>query len=130
MGGSVESVEDGKRFDGLNVTAELLASTGVVGGALVGGFALTAIAAARRKAPQPPAWTHPVAAALMWGILIMIFALQFNGNFLRVPIFVDVGVLMCSLSRDTGWRPLAQLHVQGAGPAVVQAPASSLLPSG
>lgn len=119
-GGLVESVEDGKKFDGLNVSAELLASTGIVGGALASAFAVTVMAAARRRAAQPPAWNRPVLGALSWGIMLMMLALQLNANFLRVPIYVDLGVLLCCLSVRPGWRPLAQL--KGAGAAVLQAP--------
>jgi hypothetical protein len=69
-----------------------------------------------------------VMAALTWGIAWMLLALQFNQNFLRIPIFVDAGVLMCCLSVRTGRRPLPQIK-DAVAPPLLQAPPSPLLPS-
>jgi hypothetical protein len=115
-GRGFETVTEAKAFEGLNVFAEVLASTGLVGAALLAAFAIAVVRAVRRRAAQLPPWHRTLMTALSWGIVWMLLALQFSPTFLRIPIFIDVGVLVCCLTARP--RELAPVP----SPPVVEAP--------
>lgn len=96
-GRGVYDLSEAKGYEGMSTAAEVLASTGIVGAALVFMLVFSVVRAYRkcRAAAQP--WRQLLLSAQAWGLVWMLLMLQMNQNFLRIYIFVDLGVLMCTM---------------------------------
>jgi hypothetical protein len=93
----VQSIGDAKANEGMSIFVELLASTGVVGGMLVLGFGYQVFKALIVGIRTMPVWRRHLALGCSWALLWIIVALQFNQNFLRLYLFVDIAVLICCI---------------------------------
>jgi O-antigen ligase len=96
-GSIVVTLEDAKDYEGISIFVEILASTGLIGGALLTAFA---ISVARQCLVKMRSFDRPrslVLAGLCWSVAWLLLVLQFNQNFLRIYVFLDLAVLMCFL---------------------------------
>ena len=93
----VFDLEEAKQYEGMSIFVELLASTGIVGGILTAGFAVSLARDYRRVRMRSEPWQRTLLSAQAWGLVWMLLMLQFNQNFLRIYLFVDLAVLICSL---------------------------------
>ncbi|RYG33024.1 MAG: O-antigen ligase domain-containing protein [Burkholderiales bacterium] len=98
QGAGVTSLDDAKVYEGLSITAEILASTGLVGGALLAGFAVSVIIAYARARPALNRARAEACAAVGWGILWLVLMLQFSPTFLRIYLFFAIAVVVCAIS--------------------------------
>jgi hypothetical protein len=98
QGTVLASLEDAKQNEGLSVLAELAASTGVIGVLLVSMFIAALSWTFQRVRNRLELWRLRALAGLSWSMAWLMLALQFNQNFLRVYLFVHLGVLVCCLT--------------------------------
>lgn len=104
-GQGVYSIREAKKFEGMSIAAEILASTGIVGAAIVVGLVLTILGAYRRSRERVKTWQRLVLSAQGWGLLWMLLMLQMNQNFLRIYIFVDLAILICTILLPASEHP-------------------------
>lgn len=92
------NLREAKMHQGMSIFLELLASTGVVGGAMVIGFAVAVIRELKwiKRHCRHSRRIHLVGVG--WGIVWMLGILQFNQNFLRIYLFTDLGVFLACIS--------------------------------
>ena len=93
----VVSLEDAKAHEGMSVIVELLASTGLIGGLLTLAFALTIVLRYRQSWTMAPPSQRDILSGVAWGVIWILLILQFNQNFLRIYLFVDLAVLLCCI---------------------------------
>jgi O-antigen ligase len=93
----VVSIEEAKAHEGMSVLVELLASTGLIGGFLTLAFAVTVVLSYRHgwSVASPP--HRNILSGVAWGVVWILLILQFNQNFLRIYLFVDLAVLVCCI---------------------------------
>jgi len=91
---AVETLEDAKENEGMSIFIELLASVGLVGFAIVLGFSIDLALKCRRVYSAAPAELRTQLRGLSWGIAWILLALQFNQNFLRIYLWMDIAVLV------------------------------------
>jgi hypothetical protein len=96
-GGAVFSPTDAKAYEGMSTCVELLASTGIVGGLLITGFAISVIRSYKAARKIAEAAHRKLLSALGWAVIWLVLMLQFNQNFLRIYLYVDLGVLICCI---------------------------------
>lgn len=93
----VTSIAEAKAHEGMSVFVELLASTGLVGAILTFAFAATVVLR-YHDVWSIAAPSHKLTlSAVAWGLVWIVLILQFNQNFLRIYLFVDLAVLMCCM---------------------------------
>ena len=97
-GSVVVSLESAKNYEGISVFVEILASTGLIGGALLAAFAVSVASKCIVKMHTFDTWRRLVLRSLCWSILWLLLVLQFNQNFLRIYVFLDLAVLICCLT--------------------------------
>lgn len=100
-GNSVLSLDEAKLNEGMSIFVELLASTGIVGAVLMSGFGISVFRSYRMRRGAMEEWQRVTVRACVWSLVAILVALQLNQNFLRVYLFVDLGVLLCAI----GARP-------------------------
>lgn len=107
-GAFVSSLADAKGYEGGVLSIEILASTGLVGMLLVVVLAASIIRNVRARYLQFPRPVKTYVAGLSWGFAWLLLLLHFNGQFLRVSIYVDLAILVCCVSafsvREDGSR--------------------------
>jgi O-antigen ligase len=96
-GEGVDSLEEAKAHEGMSVLVELLASTGLIGGLLTLAFAVTIVLRYRQSWTMAPPSQREVLSGVAWGVVWILLILQFNQNFLRIYLFVDLAVLVCCI---------------------------------
>lgn len=94
-GAPVATLAQAKFQEGMSIFAEILATTGILGGVLIAGFGTATVRACRRAKAQFAGWHLTILAALSWGMIWLLVALQFSQNFLRLWIFFMLAVLLC-----------------------------------
>jgi hypothetical protein len=98
QGAYVSSLIDAKLYEGSILTVEILASTGLIGMLLVSGFVVSIIMYIRAHWFEISRPMQTFVSGLAWGIAWLMLLLHFNGQFLRVYIYVDVAVLLCCVT--------------------------------
>jgi hypothetical protein len=93
----VQSIGDAKANEGMSIFVELVASTGIVGGVLVLGFGYQVFKALMVATRSLPTWRRDLACGSAWALLWIVVALQFNQNFLRLYLFLDIAVVICCI---------------------------------
>lgn len=93
----IYNLHEAKKFEGMSIAVEVLASTGIVGAAIVLGLVFSVLRAYRRSRAGAEPWQRLVLSAQGWGLLWMLLMLQMNQNFLRIYIFVDLAILICTI---------------------------------
>jgi O-antigen ligase len=93
-GAMVSSIEDAKKYDGFSLFTELLASTGVVGTAFLVMFVVALSKRIKVLSSQVSEFHRYLLRGLAWSMVWIVIAMQFNQNFLRLYIFVDLSVLL------------------------------------
>jgi hypothetical protein len=96
-GSIVMSFEDAKDYEGISIFVEILASTGLIGGALLTAFGVSVARQCVVKMQSFDRWRSLVLAGLCWSVVWLLLVLQFNQNFLRIYVFLDLAVLICFL---------------------------------
>ena len=94
----LRKLEEAKPNEGMSIFVELLASTGLVGLALLTGFAVSVVRACKRIQPLLPPWRSRLLRGMEWSLIWVLLALQFSQNILRIWLFVDLAVLICCLT--------------------------------
>jgi len=97
-GSTVVSLESAKDNEAMSVFIEILASTGLIGGVLLTAFAVSVTNQCRIKKREFDLWRRLILRGLCWSILWLLIILQFNQNFLRIYVFLDIAVLICCLT--------------------------------
>ena len=92
------NLRDAKMHQGMSIFVELLASTGLLGGAIVIGFSLAIMRELKDISSHCTSSLRTPLSAIGWGIVWMVGILQFNQNFLRIYLFADLGVLLACIS--------------------------------
>ena len=92
------NLQQAKAYQGMSISVELLASTGIIGGAIALGFAVAIIRDLRLIKQRGNDRITGSLLAIGWGIIWMLGILQFNQNFLRIYLFTDLGVLLACIS--------------------------------
>lgn len=100
-GRGVYDLREAKRFEGMSTAAEVIAETGIVGAALVTAIVVSVMRAYRVARVHSKPWRRLLLSAQAWGLGWMLLMLQMNQNFLRIYIFVDLAVLVCTIMLDT-----------------------------
>jgi hypothetical protein len=104
-GRGVYDLREAKRFEGMSTAAEVIAETGLVGAALVIAVVVSVMRAYYDARACARPWKRLLLSAQAWGLGWMLLMLQMNQNFLRIYIFVDLAVLICTiLLRDPPLR--------------------------
>jgi hypothetical protein len=124
-GNAIVTIADARANEGMSILLELLASIGIVGMVLVAGFVLAVLHSAVVGARNSDHQHRQLFWALGWGIVWMLVILQFNQNFLRVYLWMDVAVFVVALSvlgrraspsyREAGCVPGAVNDAQSKG---------------
>jgi hypothetical protein len=96
-GQGIFSLEDATANQGMSILLEILASTGIVGAAMVAGFALGVIYRTRQIRKRLSSTQRDITAALGWGLVWMLIMLQLNQNYLRIYLYMDLAVLLCCI---------------------------------
>lgn len=92
---AVWDLKEAKQHEGMSIIPEIFASTGLVGGFLIVGFALCVFQRYQLAIEKASRSGKAVLSALAWGVIWMLLMLQMNQNFLRIYLFVDLAVLLC-----------------------------------
>jgi hypothetical protein len=95
---TVESLDDAKQNEGMSVLVELLASIGIVGYTIVAGFVLDLVVKYRIAYRHSRMDLRIFLRGMTWGVAWILLALQFNQNFLRIYLWMDIAVLVCLVS--------------------------------
>lgn len=95
QGAGVPSLDAAKEYEGMSIFVELLASTGVVGGFLMLGFFASLWRAVSRALLVADREYVLLIKGVSYGVFWLMLILQFNQNFLRIYLFVDLAVLIC-----------------------------------
>ncbi len=96
-GAMVLSLDDAKANEGFSLVLEILASTGLIGGGLLGLFWLDVARAFRAVSRCANEFDRYALRGLAWSVAWISLAMFFNQNFLRLYIFVDIAILICGL---------------------------------
>lgn len=105
---AVETLEDAKQNEGMSIFIELLASVGLVGFGIVLGFYFDLLLKYWRVYAAASADLRLQLRGLSWGIAWILLALQFNQNFLRIYLWMDIAVLVTIVAahlRSTATSP-------------------------
>lgn len=97
-GSAVVTLEDAKLNEGMSIFLELLASVGISGALLVAGLVGSILMAFRVAARRSDPAHRSLIWALAWGLIWLVLILQFNQNFLRLYLWMDVAVLIVVLN--------------------------------
>jgi O-Antigen ligase len=100
-GGAVVSLDSAKDYEGMSIFIEILASTGLIGGVLLAAFAICVVSECKLKMRTFDPWRRLVLGGLCWAVLWLLLVLQFNQNFLRIYVFLDLAVLICCLTASS-----------------------------
>jgi len=98
LGLSVTTLDDAKQNEANSVLLEILASFGLAGSILIVGFFLRFASQIRAVQPYCSEATQSLIRGMMWALLWSLLALQFNQNFLRIYVWMDVAILVCIVS--------------------------------
>jgi hypothetical protein len=98
QGAYVSSLADAKSYEGGVLSIEILASTGLIGMLLMSGFVLSVFRYTRVHWLQFSHAERTFVSGLNWGIALLMLLLHFNGQFLRVYIYIDIAVLLCCVA--------------------------------
>lgn len=104
-GHGVYDLKEAKGFEGMSITAEVLAETGLIGAALVVAVIVQVRRRYRITRCLAPEWQKKILSAQAWGLTWMLMMLQMNQNFLRIYIFVDLAVLICTILMQVDSSP-------------------------
>lgn len=96
-GAVILSLEDAKDNEGFSLVIEILASTGLIGGALLGMFWYSALREFRAICRRVSESDRHALMGVFWALAWLLFAMFFNQNFLRLYIFVDIAVFVSGL---------------------------------
>lgn len=90
----VQTLADAKANEGMSTALELIASVGIIGCLFVGAFAVMVVLKWRRAFMVSSGQKQTVLLGVGWGIIWLLLALQFNQNFLRIYVWMDVAVML------------------------------------
>ena len=96
-GRGVYDLREAKKSEGMSTAAEVIAETGLVGAALVIAVVVSVMRAYYDVRTCARPWHRLLLSAQAWGIGWMLLMLQMNQNFLRIYIFADLAVLICTI---------------------------------
>ena len=104
-GNRILTLEDAKPNEGMSIFVEILASTGIVGLALLTAFAVAVVRGCVKTARWAPPWRVELLRGVGWSVIWVLLALQFSQNLLRVWFFIDIAVLICCLTASPQRAP-------------------------
>jgi O-antigen ligase len=96
-GAVVLTLDDAKENEGFSLVLEILASTGLIGGALLGMFWYNALREFRAICRRVSESNRHALQGVLWALAWLLFAMFLNQNFLRLYIFVDIAVFVSGL---------------------------------
>jgi O-Antigen ligase len=96
-GSIVMTLEDAKQNEGFSLVMEILASTGLIGGALLGMFWFHALGEFRIVCRRVSELDRYSLWAILWALIWLALSMFLNQNFLRLYIFVDIAVFVSGL---------------------------------
>lgn len=98
QGVTISTIEEAKHHEGMSIFFELLASVGIAGAALFVGFAVAVIRAHRKVRVVVTPEMGTLIGAVGWSLVWLLLALQFNQNFLRIYLWIDIAIFVCLIS--------------------------------
>jgi hypothetical protein len=98
LGAPLLTIEDAKQNEGMSITVEMVASIGIVGLVIVTGFVSSLVMKYRAVYAEVDAEKRHILRGLSWAISWLLLALQFNANFLRIYVWMDIAVLITVIS--------------------------------
>jgi hypothetical protein len=115
LGAPMLTLDDAKVNEGMSVTVETLASIGIVGFLIVIGFTFSLLTRFRAVYVRSDADRRHILRGLIWSIGWLLLALQFNQNFLRIYVWMDIAILATLISVYSRY-PNPHCHQAAAGP--------------
>jgi hypothetical protein len=98
LGAPMLTIDDAKQNEGMSVTVEMLASVGIVGFLTAIGFTVSLLLKYRVVYAESDDERRHILRGLAWAIGWLLLALQFNQNFLRIYVWMDIGILVTLIS--------------------------------
>jgi hypothetical protein len=98
LGAPMLTIDDAKQNEGMSVAVETLASIGIIGFLIVIGFVSSLVMRYRVVYAKGDAERRHTLRGLSWAIGWLLLALQFNQNFLRIYVWMDIAILTALIS--------------------------------
>ena len=104
----VYDLAQAKKYEGMSIGMEIFAETGLIGAALLTAAIVQIFRRYRSERRYAPQWRRTLLSGQAWGLVWMLMMLQMNQNFLRIYIYVDLAVLICTICMDSDAYLLTQ----------------------